>query len=283
MNRTYRLQQALCFILFCLIVLGAGVRLANAGLACPDWPLCLGKAVPPFDFQIFMEWIHRVIAGSSGLIALIISVSIFRSPIRARLGRWAVLSLMLFALQGFLGRQTVLELLRSDTVTAHLVGGYSLFALNLLIFLSWKPRAVREPSPLRWGFFMLFVVTFLQAVLGGLVSSHYAGLACAGFPTCNGSWWPEISGAVGFHFIHRLNAFILFFSAVVLMPVVFAKTKDKIFRRLSVLGVGLITLQGIWGISMIYSEVHPALSLAHSATSLAIFATYLVGVHRGFA
>ena len=48
-----------------LIVFGASVRVHGAGLACPDWPLCFGEVVPAIDFQVGLEFGHRVIAGSA--------------------------------------------------------------------------------------------------------------------------------------------------------------------------------------------------------------------------
>jgi hypothetical protein len=36
-------------------------------------------------------------------------------------------------------------------------------------------------------------LTVVQAALGGWVSSNYAVLACSDFPTCQGSWWPEMT------------------------------------------------------------------------------------------
>lgn len=38
-----------------------------------------------------------------------------------------------------------------------------------------------------------------QLALGGWTSSNYAGLACEGFPTCNGAAWPEMDWGEGFH------------------------------------------------------------------------------------
>ncbi|WP_200908492.1 COX15/CtaA family protein, partial [Rossellomorea vietnamensis] len=38
-----------------------------------------------------------------------------------------------------------------------------------------------------------------QLALGGWVSSNYAGIACQGFPTCNGEWWPSLDWSEGFH------------------------------------------------------------------------------------
>ena len=50
-------------VTYVLLVFGSAVRVHGAGLACPDWPLCFGEVIPALDFQVFMEWGHRVLAG----------------------------------------------------------------------------------------------------------------------------------------------------------------------------------------------------------------------------
>ena len=45
-NRRYSLWLVAAFA-FCVIVFGAFVRLSNAGLSCPDWPTCYGRAAWP--------------------------------------------------------------------------------------------------------------------------------------------------------------------------------------------------------------------------------------------
>jgi cytochrome c oxidase assembly protein subunit 15 len=54
----------------------------------------------------------------------------------------------------------------------------------------------RRLSPL-WG--LAIGALLLQLALGGWVSSNYAGIACQGFPTCNGQWWPSMDWNEGFH------------------------------------------------------------------------------------
>ena len=43
-----------------LIMVGAIVRVTGNGLGCPDWPLCHGRAVPPFLLSAWVEFLHRL-------------------------------------------------------------------------------------------------------------------------------------------------------------------------------------------------------------------------------
>ena len=75
----------------CVIVFGAYVRLSNAGLSCPDWPTCYGKAawpttaaqvsdhaatsIRPVDpSKAWREQFHRMIAGSLGVLVLALAL-----------------------------------------------------------------------------------------------------------------------------------------------------------------------------------------------------------------
>ena len=75
----------------CVIVFGAFVRLSNAGLSCPDWPTCYGKAawpthadqivdhvatqIRPVDpSKAWREQFHRMIAGTLGVLVLALAL-----------------------------------------------------------------------------------------------------------------------------------------------------------------------------------------------------------------
>ena len=55
-----------------LMAVGSATRVMNAGLACPDWPLCYGQLVPTaqMNLQVFLEWFHRLDASLIGLMAI---------------------------------------------------------------------------------------------------------------------------------------------------------------------------------------------------------------------
>jgi cytochrome c oxidase assembly protein subunit 15 len=83
----HRLAWAAVLLALCVIVFGGFVRLSNAGLSCPDWPTCYGKATwPTQDHEIsaanasyervvevskaWREQFHRHIAALLGLLVL---------------------------------------------------------------------------------------------------------------------------------------------------------------------------------------------------------------------
>ena len=242
------------FITFDLIMFGAFVRISDAGLGCPDWPGCYGKLSPagamkdiqaeaserphgPVTvFKAWIEMLHRYAASTLGLVIIWLAWSAWRQrsdPGRASFGL-ALFTLFWVILQGLFGMWTVTLRLQPAVVTAHLLGGMVLFALLLMQRnrTSHHPAVGAEAASYRgWGRAALALL-FIQIALGGWVSSNYATLACQDFPTCQGSWWPDMDIAAGFeiwrplgmtadgaglpfpaltaiHYAHRLMAYLV--------------------------------------------------------------------------
>jgi cytochrome c oxidase assembly protein subunit 15 len=215
-----KLALATALVALAVIVLGAYVRLSDAGLGCPDWPGCYGRLVAPSQpdavaranaafpdrpveaHKAWKEMVHRYLASGLGL--AIVSLALFAWRGR-RQGLPLKLPLVLVGLvifQGLLGMWTVTLLVNPTIVTAHLAGGMA--TLGLLWWLALRTgSAAPEPSagiaglrPWAWAGLALLCA---QILLGGWTSTHYAAVACIEFPTCyGGQWWPATDFTEGF-------------------------------------------------------------------------------------
>ena len=261
---------------YALIVLGALVRANAAGLACPDWPLCFGKLVPVFDMKVGFEWSHRLLAGLVSLGLLALSFAVLRSTPETRVRRGLAVAWVLLAVQVVPGGLTVLLLLAPWTVTAHLVTGTLFFIALIWVGIdlreSHTAASARPAPPLGNGVRALIGLTSVavvgQIVLGGIVSSHSAGLACHTFPTCDGSSFvPTLSGLTGIHVLHRLNAVVLLagFGALAV-----AGRGHPSIAPLARFAVHLVFLQAIVGILNVLLRIPVEVTALHSALAAAI-------------
>ena len=215
-------------VLFALLVVsvGAYTRLADAGLGCPDWPGCYGfLTVPdqvdelnvatqrypdaPVEFvKAWWEMGHRYIAGALLLLVFGILVMAYRGREREDTPVKLASVLMLVILcQAAFGAWTVTLKLWPQVVTGHLLGGFTTLSLIWLLFLrqggfSDVVSALPKPSLLAK---TAFVAVVLQIALGGWVSSNYAALACYDFPSCDGTYTPEINLQQGFNFLQSVG------------------------------------------------------------------------------
>ena len=131
----FRLGQLAAHVvvaLIALVVIGGATRVMEAGLACPDWPLCYGSFLPgrQMNLQVFLEWFHRLDAFFVGIV--LIAQFGFSLHWAKNLPKWLPWTYgaltILVALQGFLGALTVLQLLPSLVVMAHLAVAFALVA-----------------------------------------------------------------------------------------------------------------------------------------------------------
>ena len=276
---------ALAGLTYVLVVLGALVRAHGAGLACPDWPLCFGEVIPRLDFKVAFEFGHRVLAGSVGILFALLAWRTLRAPqLALRLRRGLAVTAALLALQVVLGGLTVLQLLASWTVTSHLVTGNA-FALALVLLgrrigeLSDPAASLndRRATPLeRTTTTAVGVLLVAQIVLGGLVSSSYAGLVCPDWPTCmNGEFFPTFSGIQGLHLLHRTVAYTLV--ASVLATALLTRAHPPLSRWL-LLASGLALGQVAVGIANVLLRLPVEITALHSALAAALVCTLGISV-----
>ena len=280
-----RLTLTTMLVMFGLIVIGSVVRTTGSGLACPDWPLCQGRLIPPLQFNVLVEWLHR-------LVALMVSVLLFatvawivaRREVRARLGGVALLCVGLLVVQVVLGALTVWKLLDPSVVAAHLGVALLLFSTLIVLTVGARAEASPEPRPVRSTWLLpscalAAIGTFGQALLGATVSANHAGLACPDWPTCNGEWLPPLRGLVGLHMAHRYGAYAL-------VPLVmWAATQgwsapDLGVRRGTFLALTLTAVQVMIGIMNVLLGTPWWLSAAHLATATAILALLVTATCR---
>ncbi len=274
-----RVATGTAVLMFCLIVVGSIVRTTGSGLSCPDWPLCHGQLIPPMQFNILMEWLHRLIAlvVGIGLLTTTLLVASKRAT-RARLGGLAFMSIVLYLSQALLGALTVWKLLDPNVVSGHLAVGLLLFStlLTLGLIARHESRPVRTVADRPEGLLPLYAgstaAIWAQAVLGGMVSTNHASLVCHDWPTCNGEWFPPLEGLVGLQMAHRLGAYLLITLLAVLAWRSRAVGDAGVRRAGTTLGV-LVLAQALIGILNIMLGIPvwvSALHLGNAALMLAI-------------
>lgn len=211
----------------CVVVLGAYVRLSDAGLGCPDWPGCYGAlTVPQSENAIahaqtvypdkpiesgkaWKEMVHRYLAGILGLMVLALFVLAWKNKQKIQISPWlTTLLLCLITFQAMLGMWTVTMLLKPAIVSAHLLGGMSTLAiLTWITHRHWGAQMTyhKVSTLFHLGIRFGLVVLFGQLFLGGWTSTNYAALACTDFPTCHGALIPQMDFKDAFHMYKELG------------------------------------------------------------------------------
>jgi heme a synthase len=295
-----RLALAGALLAACVVVLGAWVRLTNAGLGCPDWPGCYGHLYPQaahvaahggFQFaKALHEMIHRYFATTLGIIIIVLLV--WAARFRADRGQPLIPVALLFVvvcLQGALGALTVTLLLKPLIVTSHLLGG--LTTLAILWWLSLTPQPGRlsgREAALRKYALLGLGVLIVQIALGGWTSTNYAAVACPDFPTCQHSWWPfmdyrdafvlwrgldiDFEGGVlanparvAIHFTHRLGALATGSILIGLGILTIARARSRRLAWAGALLLFAVTLQISIGVATVHWGVPLPLATLHNA------------------
>jgi len=111
-------------------LLGGLVRHLDAGLACPDVPLCLGRAIPPFVHPfVALHFAHRVLGVVTAVVVIGATVSILRAGARGPIAQLATSALALVLAQVGLGVWSITARLGVTPVSLHTLVAAMLFAV----------------------------------------------------------------------------------------------------------------------------------------------------------
>ena len=194
-NKIYQAKYKLVFLrlgnhsvlaLIALIVIGGATRVMEAGLACPDWPLCYGTFLPlnHMNLRVFLEWFHRLDAFLVGLLILskfILSI-IWRKDLPNWLPKTYSLLVFLVIFQGSIGALTVINLLNSYSVTAHLLTAFLLLITTITINQNLENNEFN--NSMIWWKVLLFCplsLTLVQSFIGVRLSSTWSAHLCLSF------------------------------------------------------------------------------------------------------
>jgi cytochrome c oxidase assembly protein subunit 15 len=264
------LTSHLVVALVALVVIGGATRVMEAGLACPDWPLCYGVVLPgrQMNVQVFLEWFHRLDAFLVGLalVGLLIASLWRRRSVPPWLPALSLLAVGLVGLQGLLGALTVTRLLAAPTVTAHLAT-----ALVLLLLLSAMDQGLTDrlsspDAPFWWGLLPLVptAVVLAQCVLGGAMASQWAVDHCmSSGEQCEWVWrhrqlaGPAALSVLALAACHRLSPW-----------------SDPLSRGLSLTAAGLVGLQIALGVLTLRGQLErPWLTIGHQLVAALLVAS----------
>lgn len=268
-RRLGRLSSHLLVAVIALVVIGGATRVMEAGLACPDWPLCYGTFLPgrQMNLQVFLEWFHRLDAFVIG-IALVV-MSVVSVVWRRSLPRWlpwmSGLLVLLVVLQGGLGALTVLQLLPSGVVTAHLA-----LALTLVALLSGLTQRLLQSGdgqpPWWWRPLsaLALVGVVSQCLLGARMATSWAAQRClAGGEACRWLVWHRSAAT-------PVAGFVLLFVLVALLAGGWSRRQWPLLLS----AVLLVTTQVSLGITTFRLGLdQPLVTVAHQ-----LVAALLVGV-----
>ena len=138
-SKVTRFAAAAAVLVLFQSVLGGLVRHTDAGMACPDAPLCLGRLVPPLvNTPIILHFGHRVVGMLALMTIVWLAIWVVRHGTTAAIRTWAMLAAGLAVAQVSLGFLSVLTVLAVIPVSFHTLGAAAL--LTALVHLATLAR-----------------------------------------------------------------------------------------------------------------------------------------------
>jgi heme o synthase len=286
-----------------LIVWGGVVRATGSGDGCPDWPQCFGSWVPRWEYHTIIEYVHRLLGVTAGLMAVGLAALGVAALLRARrdddleiprVAVWGAVALVpLFGVQGALGGRVVNSALDPAVITLHFA--MAMIVLGILVSVtavSWRDASPAAEQPAAgaedrsrpaWNPYARLAAATATATLALLLIGTYvraegAGLAFRDWPLMGGRLVPSFGpeGAVEM-FLHRVLALLV--TALATWALVRARTmrlRSERLVRWSTLVLALFGAQVVVGALNVWTELSVVPRATHVGLSALIWAATVV-------
>jgi heme a synthase len=310
---------AMAALIFLMVIVGGATRLTDSGLSITEWQPLLGAIPPfteahwleafdkyrqipeyqlvnkgmsleAFKFIYWWEWGHRFLGRIIGL-AFFLPFAYF-AVTGALTGKTALRCAVLFVLgglQGALGWYMVASgLVDRVDVSQYRLAAHLTLAAFIFVAILWvaiglghsrhAPRRGRE-----WAALLLLGLILLQVAAGGFVAGLDAGFGYNTWPQMEGAlipkgllavepWWRNLfENALTVQFTHRMIAYLI--------AILVVWHALKVRSAASLLLLGTVVLQIVFGIWTLLWAVPLWLGLVHQGGALVVLAAALWNLH----
>lgn len=263
------------------VVMGGVVRVTGSGLGCPDWPLCHGNVIPPWEIAPWLEYMHRLsasLAGISTIVLLVVSIRTFK--LGHRITKIVALITVLLLVQATLGAYTVLSELSPIVAIIHTAVGISYVAVLVIIFsvfdkTSWQDSGKFDEKnwkDLKTQALILSVMTFVLLLSGTYVTRTLGSpSACMSFPLC-GTPLQDMTSIHWIHMSHRLVSLLV----ILILGNTIVKSLhlyNPAIKGIIYLIAALLTMQVILGLGNVLLRLPTEIRALHVAVGILFFTT----------
>lgn len=285
MTITYKVVALLSLVVsFIQIALGGFVRASESGLGCPDWPLCHGKIIPPFEFHTLIEYSHRLNGSLLGILVavlLIICIMRYRRDKQLMLANYAAFTLVVSA--GILGGITVITELAWWIRLIHL--GIAQFLAACLMYITYKfafdnlSNDYSYLNPIRawkWKIILCVSLVFLLIVSGSYMVGIGASSSCSSWPLCKGLSIPD-GMSYQVHMGHRyISVVTLAFVGYISIELMIHAKGNKLIKRVTHSALGLLGIQIILGAVTVWSGFSSHMKVTHLSVATLVWLSVIL-------
>ena len=247
-----------CIGMLIVLLQGALVTNTDSGRGCGDhWPLCYGKFVPAYTLESMLEYSHRLVSAIVGFLVLaVFIVTMIKHRREGEPVLYASSALFFTILQALLGAAAVKWPQSPPVMALHF--GFSLLAFaSTLLMVIWAYRMKRGsantaltdlPHSVYKFAWVIFGYIYVVVYIGAYIRHTKSAGGCVGWPLCNGQVIPELSGATGLVFVHRVAALIIFILIAALAYHIYKKaTGHEGLKRTAAWAFALVLTQVLSG------------------------------------